>query len=162
MNLSEESIREGEDDTGEADVKKFIGFGYLEENPASKLKAEEVESWREKFENLKGIEIRVTDSAKRVDSPREGWFTFYELSLLSKMRFPLLELASKFHHYDGIVDRTIDAKHLKSVVWDFGIRGSSQDRAVGGGSSLPLLIEAKFLVQVTVHLGTEEEKQNIF
>ncbi|GMN61788.1 hypothetical protein TIFTF001_030867 [Ficus carica] len=38
MTLSKELIGEGEDETCEAD-KKFIGFGYLKENPASKLKS---------------------------------------------------------------------------------------------------------------------------
>lgn len=38
LTLSEESVGEGEDEIGEADAK-FIGFGYLDENPASKLKA---------------------------------------------------------------------------------------------------------------------------
>ncbi|GMN58322.1 hypothetical protein TIFTF001_027422 [Ficus carica] len=72
VTLSEESVGEGEDEISEANAK-FIGFGYLKKNLASKLKAE------------------------------EGWFALYELYLLLGMRFSLPELAFMFLHYYGIM-----------------------------------------------------------
>ena len=44
VTLSEESIREAEEEAGEANTK-FISFSYLKHNLASKLKVKEVESW---------------------------------------------------------------------------------------------------------------------
>lgn len=88
VTLSKELVGKGGEDTYGADAK-FIEFGDLEENLASKLTAEEVDSWWKKFRISSWIEIRVPDLNERLDSPREGWFAIYELSLLSGMRFPL-------------------------------------------------------------------------
>lgn len=102
MTLSEESVREAEEEAGRAN-KKFISFSCLEENSASKLKVKEVESWQEKLGIPDRIKIQVPNSTKRVDSPQEGWFILYELSLLLGMRFPLTKLAAKVLQYYGIM-----------------------------------------------------------
>lgn len=66
-----ESIDSGEEEVDGAD-KRFVGLGYLEENPASNLTAKEIESWHERFWIPEGIELRVLNSTERVDSPYAG------------------------------------------------------------------------------------------
>lgn len=39
------------------------------------------------------IELRVPDSGKTADNPREGWFAVYEIFFDLGLRFPLLGLA---------------------------------------------------------------------
>ncbi|GMN45044.1 hypothetical protein TIFTF001_014242 [Ficus carica] len=102
VTLTEEFIDSEEEEVDGAN-KRFVGLGYLEENLASNLTAEEIESWRKRFGIPEGIKLRVPHSSKRADSPHAGWFALYELSLLSGMRFLLPELASELLQYCGIV-----------------------------------------------------------
>lgn len=58
MTPTEESIDSGKEKVSRVH-KRFVSLGYLEENPVSKLNAEEINSWRERFEIPKGIELQV-------------------------------------------------------------------------------------------------------
>ncbi|GMN63807.1 hypothetical protein TIFTF001_032897 [Ficus carica] len=62
MTLSKESVGEGEDETGGADAK-FIGFDYLEENSASKLKVKEVEASAEQALKVDSTGLQLTYQA---------------------------------------------------------------------------------------------------
>ncbi|GMN65083.1 hypothetical protein TIFTF001_034151 [Ficus carica] len=68
MSPTKESIDSSEEEVDGAN-KRFVGLGYLKENPASNLLVEEIKSWHDRFGISEGIKLRIPNSTERADCP---------------------------------------------------------------------------------------------
>lgn len=83
--------------------RKYIGSDRSDQarNPSSVLTAKDVELLRENLKIPDSIKLRVPDPDKKVDNPREGWFTIFELFFYVRLRFLFHPLLSDIlYNYD--------------------------------------------------------------